>query len=393
MGPDEDGLDNYKRIIINTGTITAIYGEEERRIQGVLREREINNALKEGSHVCMLCNDTDDLLFKQVLSSNSIQFIKSINHISQMKVHRSEFSDFLNRYGTAFGIFSRDKSFDSVICTTSQVHVSALLFQEDILMHKNDGYILGFTLKKDLGLLTFLPFYISSARYNYEKKSDEILSKLIASLDTHRKNIVSEQPNWTNEVKNKLEVDLEEKIRAANVKLEPKLNLLKRQCYLKSILWTKYDELRDACVKAFEEIGIKAIENDIGIEDFYLQSNSSSNICICEAKGKDNDLLLGDLSKFEINRERAGENESFPSLLIANTHNKANTLEEKDRPIPSNVIEKAKRDNILIMRSLDLFRLIGMFQEKKINTKEILKMILGSQGWVQVEEGIKIKTK
>lgn len=393
MDPTQDGLDNYKNIIICSGIISSIKNQEERQKQAIWREREINIALKEGSHVCILCNDTDDLLFKQVLSSNSIQFIQSISHISQMEIHRPEFSTFLNKYGTSFGIFSGNESFDSVICTSSKVYVSALLLQEDIMTYKN-RYILGFTLKKGSGLITLLPFFMSTARYNYEKKSDEVLSKLIDSLDTHRKNIVSEQPSWTNNVKNKLEADLEDEIsRIQNVMLEPKLKLLETQYYLKSILWKKHDELRDACIKVFEELGIKTMKNDVGIEDFYLQSNSNSNICICETKGKDNDLVMGDLIKFEANRNRAGKNEYFPSLLIANTHNKANTFEEKDRPIPSNVIDKAVRNNILLMRSLDLYRLIDMYQKREVDTNIVLNKILGSKGWFQVKEDIKVKTK
>jgi hypothetical protein len=148
MGTSQDGLDKYRNVIISSGIISSIKDQEERRKQAVWREREINNALKNGSHVCILCGDTDDLLFKQTLSSNSIQFIKSVHHILQIEVHRSEFSTFLDKYGTSFGIFSANKLFDSVICTTPKVHVSALLLQRDITVYKNHGYIIGYTLKK-----------------------------------------------------------------------------------------------------------------------------------------------------------------------------------------------------------------------------------------------------
>ena len=156
MGTSQDGLDKYRNVIISSGIISSIKDQEERRKQAVWREREINNALKNGSHVCILCGDTDDLLFKQTLSSNSIQFIKSVHHILQIEVHRSEFSTFLDKYGTSFGIFSANKLFDSVICTTPKVHVSALLLQRDITVYKNHGYIIGYTLKKGDGMLILL---------------------------------------------------------------------------------------------------------------------------------------------------------------------------------------------------------------------------------------------
>jgi hypothetical protein len=80
--------------------------------------------------------------------------------------------------------------------------------------------------------------------------------------------------------------------------------------------------------------------------------------------------------------------EGFPSLLIANTHNKFDNLEAKDKPVPSNVIEHAVRNKLLIMRTLDLIKLLDLYQKRKIMSNEILEKITHSCGWLRVNQKI-----
>jgi hypothetical protein len=66
--------------------------------------------------------------------------------------------------------------------------------------------------------------------------------------------------------------------------------------------------------------------NGLALEkDFWILNDEGLPLVICEVKGKDNDLVSGDLIKFEANKDAAGKDEDFPSLLIANTHNKSNS--------------------------------------------------------------------
>src|SRR5262249_21873183 len=125
----------------------------------------------------------------------------------------------------------------------------------------------------------------------------------------------------------------------------------------------------------------------------FSYSEQSGEICICEAKGKDGDILRQDVSKFDINREAAGKNTSFPGILIANTHNKFETLEKKDSRIPSNVVEYAVLNNILIIRTLDLFNLLDLYQEDKIKNEDIIEKITHSNGWMKVSQNTEILHK
>jgi hypothetical protein len=215
-----------------------------------------------------------------------------------------------------------------------------------------------------------------------------MISEIQKSLETHRKNIEIEPPTWTDEIKLKREKDFESQISEFEKQIAPKKELLEKQYYLKAILWLKHNELRDRCMAALNEMSIPTWKDDKGIEDIRILNKAGTEICICEVKGKDADIAKNDLLKFEANRDAAGKAESFPSLLIANTHNKSDTLEEKDKPIPSNVIEHAVRNNILIIRTLDLFKLLDIYQEEKIKSEEIVEKHTHLDGWMRVGQEI-----
>lgn len=166
---------------------------------------------------------------------------------------------------------------------------------------------------------------------------------------------------------------MESEISGLEWQMAPKKELLNKQRDLKSILWLKHNELRDRCMAVLREMDIETLKDDIGIEDFRILNKA----------GKD-------LLKFEATRDAAGKDENFPSILIANTHNKSDTLEKKNTRVPSNVIEHAVRNNILIIRTLDLFKLLNLYQEGKIKNEEILEKITYSTGWMMVSQDIEI---
>lgn len=163
-------------------------------------------------------------------------------------------------------------------------------------------------------------------------------------------------------------------------KIVHKKELLERQHFLKSILWLKHDALRDSCLAVLNEMGILTRKHDIGIEDFWILNEDNIKQCICEVKGKDGDIIKKDILKFQLTIDAAQKDEGFPSLLIANTHNKSNTLDDKDKPVPSNVVEHAFRNKILIVRTLDLIKLMDLFQHGKILSEEILEKITHMAG-------------
>lgn len=140
-------------------------------------------------------------------------------------------------------------------------------------------------------------------------------------------------------------------------------------------------------------MGIKTYQNDVGEEDFWIVNNDHLELAMCECKGKDNDLTRADINMLDTHREARKRKENFPAILLVNSFNKANTLKEKDMPIASNVIEHAVKNNILVLRTLDLFRLLDLYQRKTVTTKEILNKFTSFNGWMKVNTNISILKK
>lgn len=198
----DEVYDECDSIIISMERLSL--SEEKQKNRVIFIDRSINKALKKGLHVCILCNYPYDPLFARILSNLHIQFIKCAQHISEISIRLSEFDTFLKNCGTAFGIFSGDCGY--IISTTNKAYVSALLLEETIKTDKGQ-YIVGFTRKKENGIISFLPFYIPpdvTALYR-----EKMISELQKSLETHRINIEIKPPGWINEIKLKKEKDLE----------------------------------------------------------------------------------------------------------------------------------------------------------------------------------------
>ena len=60
-----------------------------------------------------------------------------------------------------------------------------------------------------------------------------------------------------------------------------------------------------------------------------------------QVKGKDHGIKRGDLYALDTHREERNKADDFPALLLINTFNRAQDLEEKDAPIPSDEIRRA----------------------------------------------------
>ena len=221
FGLEEEGLDVFDTIVIVAGTISSRLSQEKQHAQVITRKKEINYALKKGAHVCMLCHDPTDPLLQQILSDYGIQFIKSTRQITELCTKRSEFSTFLDKHGTAFGIFSSVCDFDYIISTATKVYVSALC-PENITTSTDGQYIVGFSLKKEKGIMTFLPCYVSTELRRDDRRVYGILNDLTNALETHKKNIVFEPPVWINEIKIQKEKKLETEISKLENRLRPK---------------------------------------------------------------------------------------------------------------------------------------------------------------------------
>lgn len=381
--PGSANIENYDLIIIYPGAYESMKNDD-RRDELIVRIRDIRNALRKGSHVCILVSNIVDPLNAEIYSLFSYRYIQGVKEVQEISIKRSEFDTFIRGNGIAFALFPYHDSM-SVICTVKTMNIEES--EDPRIVSYHDEFVVGFSSRIGKGLLTILPFYISDS--GSSKPIDQVILQLVKSLDTHKKNTIFDPPTWVSQVKTKKESDFDSELSEINKKVDEIASEIEHCVSLKSVLWLKHNELRNACVRLLGKIGIETFVKDIGEEDFWITKGDVKSV-ICECKGLDNNLERTDLSKFDEHREARGKDEKFPALLIVNSFNKAETLELKDVPIPSNVIQKAISSNFLIIRTLDLIYLLDLFERQLVTKEQILQIFQKERGWLRVKDNFEV---
>lgn len=154
----------------------------------------------------------------------------------------------------------------------------------------------------------------------------------------------------------------------------------------KSILYLRDDPLADKLSEWIdEELGIPTRREEQFIEDLWLCDSHGKDIVISEAKGLTRNVRKEHVTALIQSRQLRELSEDYPSLLIVNTFAGVGTVVDKDKQVvPPNVIEWAVRNNVLIIRTLDLIRLADLVELGEIISEEILELILTGKGWLQV---------
>lgn len=65
----------------------------------------------------------------------------------------------------------------------------------------------------------------------------------------------------------------------------------------------------------------------------------------------------------------------------------AKSLAEKDQAPHQDIIAKAVKDDVLLVRTLDLIRYANLVDDGTKNKDEFRKTILSESGWLKVEAG------
>ena len=377
---------NFNTIIFAPKSSTLLTSDKS------VLEKELLRALEEGAHVCMLCDEESekDALVRAMLLAVGSRIIYFSDKISEIDTRQPEFREFIKNYGIASNVFEINSPYESVICTMRHV-LSNSEIQKIITKYQNDDAIVGFTMKKYKGLLTFLPFHLVQDTFGTEKISAVL--ELAKALETHRKNIIFEAPKWIDAVNTKMEEELKGEISKLNDQARIKQGVLDDQFNLKSILWLKHGQLEEKCIAVLNAMGIKTRKEDNREEDFWILDSNESAIVICECKGKDNNLTRSDINDLDTHKEAREKGRKFPGLLIVNNFNKAKSVTEKDTPLPPNVIDHAVNMNVLVLRTLDLYHLLDLHQRKIVSTEKIISNLLTLNGWMKVTNDINVLTE
>ena len=349
----------------------TVYIEPE-KYQLDKREKEANILIQNGGFICfILCKPFLDIvdgrdyrntdLVKRSLNLAAFYRQDLRQSITSVRAVRSEFVRFMSLYGMAYTHFTN---------CNGDLPWSILAKSGDLIV----GFILG---TQQLFVSSLIPEQHHLSEY-YEILCDAIVSIV--------NKLVYESPEWVRSFKFSEEDSSEERkevlISEIN-QIDERMAILNN---FKRILLCDGDLLVDSVTDIFKNgFAFKVDDFEEYREDLKLLYASDSLMAFCEVKGTNAGVKREHVNQADSHRERAGLANNFPALLIINTHIKySRNLPDKDKAVSSEQIQHAARNNVLILRTIDLLMLLKLMLNSKITQDEVIALFVNQHGWLKV---------
>lgn len=374
-----DGVILFQRTFENvqsTGSLwnsATVYIETE-KYQLDKREKEANILIQNGGFICfILCRPFLDMVDERDYrntdlvkrSLNWTNFYRQDLHKSTTYVRavRSEFVRFMNLYGMAYTHFTN---------YNGDLPWSILAKSDDLIV----GFILG---TQELFISSLIP------EQHHVSEYFEILCESIVSIVNK---LVYDIPEWVRTFKFSEEYSSEERkgVLISEIKqIDERMVILNN---FKRILLCDGDLLVNSVTDILKKgLGFRVDDFEEYREDLKLLDASDSPMAFCEVKGTNAGVKREHVNQADSHRERAGLTSDFPAILIINTHIKnSRSIIEKDKAVPSEQIQHAARNSVLILRTIDLLMLLKLMLNSKITQDEVIALFLNQHGWLKVSE-------
>ncbi len=381
----EENLSDYDIVILFADTFEKtlngkiICTNEDEKLK---RLKQIDKLIKNGGLVCCLFYEiVDSYVIKDVMYSRTIYVDnlsigknllnysgidkgrRSINKepLRYLTSKREEYNTYLEVYGVTKTYFHSiyNKNLNAII-HTGNTPVGIIAFNEII----------------------FLPCHAPDYIIDDTKK---LFSTLAQALVVTKSDISYEMPNWVNNITFPKEKELVNEKNGIEKELGKITDKMKLYTEYKNCLCLKGDPLVISVANILERVFLlKTDTTEDFKEDIKIILPNNKLIAIAEIKGVNAGVKREYINQTDTHRENLGLKDSFPALLIINTHLRARNLKEKNKKVASEQIKKAIKNNILIIRTLDLINLIKHFEDNKLNTKDFIRLIKTNAGWLKV---------
>ena len=156
----------------------------------------------------------------------------------------------------------------------------------------------------------------------------------------------------------------------------------------KDILFLRDDDLADRIAEWLPRyLSLLATRIEEYREDLWIVNESGGARAICEVKALNQNVKREHITKLVMHREERNKPDDFPSILIANTFAGATTIPDKDKQrVGEREVAKAVRDHVLVVRTLDLLRLLDHVESRSLAQAEAHDLLLSSIGWLKVTD-------
>ena len=343
--------------------------------------RRARLCLESGASICLIYEDIDsirglgDNLSVRVVIGKMFLQSEGISHAILSRVRDlagvNTLSPFLKEYASTNYYFSyREKG--------PQLRHTLCWPRDD------EEDVCGFALEIEKGLLYVLP------GAPIEGGETEFINSLIRCLLT---DIRSRLYPETSPIIESFQFHAEKELRTSRHKLESQLqkidHSIARYNQKKDILFLRDTPLENRLPEWLATyMGIRTRRHEEYNEDFWiLDETGTTDVAICEAKGLSKNVKREHITALVQHREHHDLADDFPSVLFVNTFADAETVEEKARQRVTKIeCQKACRDHVLIVRTLDLVRLLDLLEQNNMDSHKIRELLLTERGWLNVAD-------
>ena len=328
-----------------------------------------------------------------------------------LKKANSILDNFYNRFEKLleYHIFYEKVIFnDTLFKDTRPIRVTINSQSIDIFTGRDKNKILSSIIKiENRGNILLLPEVV----FFEETKDLTDLLNIIVEIDKKLKNIKNPKPQWLENNEN-YSISISENIKSELVNIDEKINKLnekktelnqnlEKEEQIKDLLFENGKPLENAIIEALRILDYEAENRYIGNNEIDILAKSlERDIFCCEAEGKDNSAI--DITKFRqlsdnlnIYRDNYPDDTTY-AILFGNPYRLKNIEERIEEPFTKHCLNRAKDNNVILIKTTDLFFVIRDIKNcndnKKIEEykKKCREAILNSKGKIVVFPKIEI---
>jgi len=231
----------------------------------------------------------------------------------------------------------------------------------------------------------FIPTLIPD---NIPEVIQEYFTLLADTLTSTASKLHQELPSWVAQFSFLEETQLDSELTALEARMAVIAQRKAELSRYKSILALSSNALVASVVDVLVHgFGIPVDTHDELREDFKMLDDKGQPFCLCEVKGTNKSLKREHLNQADSHRERSGFQEDFPAVIIINTHMKnARSVVEKDQEIAREQILHARKMSVLILRTIDLLRLLKLHLNRQTTLPEVKNLLTQNSGWFRVND-------
>ena len=309
-------------------------------------------------------NDFSSDLFRRIVARLNLPWSKLKTGHPSIKADVSGFQPFIERYGYAHVCFRPEPS--------SRVQPTVISGVKDMIW----AFCLDLTL-----------FVLPCIAPTQRRDAAQAAAEAARCVLTYRRQMARELPQWAQEFRFAHERELVEQLAVRQAEVGALEQELASYSARKGALCYTSQPLVEAVVEILKSaLGLQVQVEDQKIEDARILAADESILSVVEIKADSASFRRAHINQVDDHRERLGVPHSTPGLLIMNTKTKARTLSEKDEQPHAEIVQKAVAENVVLVRTLDLLRIVDVVEQGKLSADDVRDRLLKGFGWLTVRD-------